>query len=91
MRMASAAASVVTPRAAARAGSGRNWTSGRCSAALDVTLPMPMPCRVRNCDSSDAAALSSAVASLPASVICSFSPLPPLLTATRTPGRSRNW
>lgn len=43
MRMASAAASAVTPSDAARAGSGLNCTSGRCSAAPEVTLPMPEP------------------------------------------------
>ena len=88
MRTASAIASALTPRAAARAGSGRTMISGRCSAALELTAPMPRRPRSWICNAS--AARCRALASSPASVICSFSPLLPPPTAIRAPGNCRN-
>ena len=87
-RTASASASDVTPSAAAFALSGRIWISGRCSAALDVTLPMPLS--VRNWASACVAASISASGSSLASVSCSDSPLLPPPTEMRVPGSVRS-
>ena len=79
-------AAAVTPRSAARAGSGRTMISGRTREALDCTLPTPL--RLRSSRSTNCAVASSATGSSLCSTSCILTPVSGGPTVKRAPATS---